>query len=102
MFIAAINTIQVRAAPGRTKALESRLACIVSILDKVSGCVSYTLSQSEADDELWIISGNWASTAAMEGHFLDPWMEALMNLAYCDVATSLRFNTMIFSPVVSR
>ncbi|MDB6141597.1 MAG: antibiotic biosynthesis monooxygenase [Pseudomonas sp.] len=102
MLVGAMNTIQVRAVPGRSGALGSRLEYIVGVLDKVSGCLSYSLSCSDADEDVWIVSGCWESKAAMEAHFLDPWMDALMDLAYCDVAISLRFNTSIFSPVSSR
>ncbi|MFH0022940.1 antibiotic biosynthesis monooxygenase family protein [Pseudomonas fluorescens] len=69
MTINAANTLEIRLPydPGGSfgRVLEEGVATCQSS----KGCLGYSLSRSDAEPRLWIVSGYWHSEAHMKEHF---------------------------------
>jgi len=97
MFIEAINTVQVHATSGRSDIVGAQLANMVETLRDTPGCLSYAITRSHLNVDVWIVSGHWESKEAMEVHFNHPALNDFTDLLACNVVRRIDFNT-FFTP----
>ncbi len=73
-----INTVQVRAAAGRSEELGRQLQKIVDTLRQTPGCDAYMVDRCPEDNQRWMVSARWQSEAAMQAHFNRPRRRGLL------------------------
>ncbi|WP_416426680.1 antibiotic biosynthesis monooxygenase family protein [Pseudomonas sp. App30] len=90
----------IRARAGRSAELGQRLERLLAPSRHTPGCLHFALQHSQCDEDLWLISGFWASQQAMAIWFDSPVMQVFDALVNDMLVTSLDFHT--FSDVDSR
>ncbi len=90
----------IRARTGRSAELGLRLERLLLPTRHTPGCLHFALQHSQCDDDLWLISGFWASQQAMAVWFDSPVMQVFDALVSDMLVTSLEFHT--FSDVQAR
>ena len=88
-----INTVQVRAAAGRTEELGKQLQKIVETLRQLPGCDSYMVDRCPEDTNRWTVSAHWQSEAAMQSHFNCPEVQGFIGLIDNQLANAVDFNS---------
>ncbi|MFH0022907.1 antibiotic biosynthesis monooxygenase family protein [Pseudomonas fluorescens] len=69
MHINAINTLEVRFAEEPDDSFEQRLAVYRERFEAEQGCVGFSVSRSQLEPHLWLLTGHWANAAQMTEHF---------------------------------
>lgn len=98
MFITAINTVEIDAAPGRVGEVCSILPHMVRALLGNSGCMGYAITDNRRAKNAWIVSGYWESVTQMYAHFDHPALAGLMDMLRAGMASRIKFNTFIINP----
>ena len=62
----------IRASSGRSAELGARLRDLLEPSLRAPGCLSFTVQRSQADADLWLLSGSWQDQQAMSGYFASP------------------------------
>lgn len=75
----------IKLKPGAEAAAIAVLEPIVEQTHAESGCLKYTLHRSTADPQQFVLIERWATQAALDAHFLEPYMGSL----FTDVADHL-------------
>jgi len=88
-----MNTVEIYPANGSTTALRAGLEALLVELNRVSGCVAYSLTCESAPGDAWIVTGYWDSIERMTAHFELPCLERLFELAAQRLVTGLCFGT---------
>ena len=65
------------AKPEQAEALGESLRNLVAPTLQEPGSMGYTLHRDNADPAVWILYEAWASRAALDAHFEQPYMRAL-------------------------
>jgi quinol monooxygenase YgiN len=99
MATKAINVIEVFAVSGQANGLKIPISSLVDSLRETSGCLSYTAVQSAANQDLWIITGHWESTAAMESHYQHPVLTRFAQLLGCHSVNTITVSSFADSRV---
>ena len=99
MATKAINVIEVFAVSGQANGLKIPISSLVDSLRETSGCLSYTAVQSAANQDLWIITGHWESTAAMESHYQHPVLTRFAQLLDCHSVNTITVSSFADSGV---
>jgi len=66
------------AKPGQAEALGEGLRQLVAPTRQEAGSLAYTLHRDIEDPNVWILYETWASRAALDAHFRQPYMQALL------------------------
>jgi len=88
-----INTVEVRAAAGRSEELGRQLQRIVDTLRQTPGCDAYMVDRCPEDSQRWTVSARWQSEAAMQAHFNRPEAQGFIDLIDSRLANSVDFNS---------
>ncbi|MFJ3483862.1 antibiotic biosynthesis monooxygenase family protein [Pseudomonas sp. NPDC090202] len=80
MITEAINIIEVYAVRGQGHSLELLITTLASELQDATGCICYHATRSSTSSDLWIVTGQWTSAAAMEEHYTHPGLDGVMKL----------------------
>ena len=94
----------IRASSGRSAELGARLrdllepslrapGCLSFTVLRAPGCLSFTVQRSQADADLWLLSGSWQDQQAMSGYFASPTLEVFGELVQARVVSSLDLHT---------
>lgn len=83
----------IRASSGRSAELGARLRDLLEPSLRAPGCLSFTVQRSQADADLWLLSGSWQSQQAMSGYFASPTLEVFGELVQAQVVSSLDLHT---------
>ncbi|MDD2105198.1 MULTISPECIES: antibiotic biosynthesis monooxygenase family protein [Pseudomonas] len=83
----------IRASSGRSAELGARLRDLLEPSLRAPGCLSFTVQRSQADADLWLLSGSWQDQQAMTGYFASPTLEAFGELVQEQVVSSLDLHT---------
>lgn len=83
MKTAVVNVIEVLAVSGQSDGLRQPIDQMLKTLSAIPGCLAYHVMRSARNEDLWIISGYWESTAAMHSHFAHPALNDLGRLLDC-------------------
>ncbi|BBP78849.1 antibiotic biosynthesis monooxygenase [Pseudomonas gingeri NCPPB 3146 = LMG 5327] len=83
----------VRARPGRSAELGSRLSSLIEPSRQAPGCLQFSLQHSLADADLWLVSGFWINQPAMTAYFNTPAMQIFAELVQDLVVNSFDFHT---------
>ncbi|WP_317847987.1 putative quinol monooxygenase [Pseudomonas sp. HTZ2] len=83
----------IRASSGRSAELGARLRDLLEPSLRTPGCLSFTVQRSQADDDLWLLSGSWSDQQAMSGYFASPTLEVFGELVQAQVVSSLDLHT---------
>ena len=83
----------IRASSGRSAELGARLRDLLEPSLRTPGCLSFTIQRSQADDDLWLLSGSWRDQQAMSGYFASPTLEVFGELVQTQVVSSLDLHT---------
>lgn len=83
----------IRASSGRSAELGARLRDLLEPSLRTPGCLSFTVQRSQADDELWLLSGSWSDQQAMRGYFASPTLDVFGELVQAQVLRSLDLHT---------
>ncbi|WP_339442995.1 antibiotic biosynthesis monooxygenase family protein [Pseudomonas hunanensis] len=83
----------IRASSGRSAELGARLRDLLEPSRRTPGCLSFTVQRSQADADLWLLSGSWQDQQAMSGYFASPTLEVFGELVQAQVVTSLDLHT---------
>nr|WP_315381249.1 putative quinol monooxygenase [uncultured Sphingomonas sp.] len=88
---------RLKAQPGQAEALELVLRALVGPTRAEAGCLTYVLHRAIALPDTWLLYESWASRAALDAHFAQPYMQALMSRvpALVDGAVEMTFATTI-------
>jgi quinol monooxygenase YgiN len=97
MLIAAINTVEIDAAPGRAGEVRTKLPVIVHALLGSTGCIGYSVADNHAIENSWIVSGFWQSESQMQAHFDSPELVGFMSMLSDGMAIRMNFNRFIAS-----
>ncbi|KXK70383.1 antibiotic biosynthesis monooxygenase, partial [Pseudomonas monteilii] len=62
----------IRASSGRSAELGARLRDLLEPSLRAPGCLSFSVQRSQADADLWLLSGSWQDQQAMSGYFASP------------------------------
>jgi len=94
------NISFLRAKPGHEIMLGALLAELAEPSRQESGCIDYTLHQSDGEPSLWFVYENWRSEDDLHAHFetdhLQRFVEAAAPLMSGDMTLGL------FTPVLPR
>lgn len=90
----------IRARAGHSAQLGQRLERLLETSRHTPGCLQFALQHSQCDEDLWLVSGFWASQQAMAAWFNSPVMQVFDALVNDLLVTSLEFHT--FSDVQPR
>ncbi|WP_449431378.1 putative quinol monooxygenase [Pseudomonas putida] len=83
----------IRASNGRSAELGARLRDLLEPSLRAPGCLSFTVQRSQADADLWLLSGSWRDQQAMSGYFASPTLELFGELLQAQVLSSLDLHT---------
>lgn len=83
----------IRASSGRSAELGARLRDLLEPSLQTPGCLSFTVQRSQADTDLWLLSGSWRDQQAMSGYFASPTLELFGELVQAQVVASLDLHT---------
>lgn len=83
----------VRASSGRSAELGARLRDLLEPSLRTPGCLGFTVQRSQADADLWLLSGSWQDQQAMRGYFASPALEVFGELVQARVVSSLDLHT---------
>ena len=83
----------IRASSGRSAELGARLRDMLEPSLRTPGCLSFTVQRSQADADLWLLSGSWQDQQAMSGYFASPTLEVSGELVQAQVVSSLDLHT---------
>ncbi len=83
----------IRASSGRSAELGARLRDLLEPSRQTPGCLSFSIQRSQADADLWLLSGSWCDQQAMSGYFASPNLELLGELVQAQVLASLDLHT---------
>jgi len=95
MPIAAINTIEIEAAPGRAGEVGTKLSHIVHALLNSSACMGYGVAGNHALENAWIVTGYWRSEGQMLAHFNHPELMGFMELLNSGLISRIHFNSFV-------
>ncbi|QCI79122.1 antibiotic biosynthesis monooxygenase [Hankyongella ginsenosidimutans] len=70
---------RIKAKDGKADALGAALRSIVTPSRAEPGCLSYVLHRAIEAPNIWIVYETWESPAALNHHFEQPYMVALLN-----------------------
>lgn len=87
----AINSVQIRAAQGRSDELGQHLARLLETLREAPGCLGYVARCSAGDPGHWTVCGQWRSTPEMQAHFHLPAAQGFIDLLDRRLACALDF-----------
>ncbi|MCI8210316.1 antibiotic biosynthesis monooxygenase [Pseudomonas sp. S25] len=82
-----------RARTGQSEQLGERLLCLIEPSRNADGCLNFTLQLSLKDPDLWLISGCWASDAAMNSWLATPELQVFSEVIQTYMVSSLDFHT---------
>ncbi|WP_341962626.1 antibiotic biosynthesis monooxygenase [Pseudomonas sp. RC10] len=68
MTIHAVNTLEIKAAAGFEGSFHSHLVELVTALKGSPGCLSYDVTRSSQQENVWLVTGLWTSETAMQQH----------------------------------
>ena len=83
----------IRASSGRSAELGARLRDMLEPSLRTPGCLSFTVQRSQADADLWLLSGSLQDQQAMSGYFASPTLEVFGELVQAQVVSSLDLHT---------
>jgi len=83
----------IRAASGRSAELGARLRDLLEPSLRTPGCLSFSVQRSQADADLWLLSGSWCDQQAMSGYFASPTLDVFGELVQAQVVSSLDLHT---------
>lgn len=83
----------IRASSGRSAELGARLRDLLEPSLRAPGCLSFSVQRSQADTDLWLLSGSWQDQQAMSGYFASPTLEVFGELVQEQVVSSLDLHT---------
>lgn len=83
----------IRASSGRSAELGARLRDLLEPSLRAPGCLSFSVQRSQADADLWLLSGSWQDQQAMSGYFASPTLEVFGELVQEQVVSSLDLHT---------
>ncbi|MBK5000156.1 antibiotic biosynthesis monooxygenase [Pseudomonas sp. S31] len=83
----------IRASSGRSAELGARLRDLLEPSLRSPGCLSFSVQRSQADDDLWLLSGSWCDQQAMSGYFASPTLDVFGELVQAQVVRSLDLQT---------
>jgi quinol monooxygenase YgiN len=83
----------IRASSGRSAELGARLRDLLEPSLRAPGCLSFSVQRSQADADLWLLSGSWQDQQAMSGYFASPTLEVFCELVQAQVVSSLDLHT---------
>lgn len=88
---------RLKARPGQAEALELALRGLVGPTRAEAGCLAYVLHRAVELPDTWLLYESWASRAALDAHFAQPYMQALMSRApeWVDGAVEMTLATAI-------
>lgn len=66
------------AKPGQGNSLGEQLRQVVAPTRQEPGSLAYTLHRDIANPDVWILYETWASRAALDAHFQQPYMQELL------------------------
>ena len=96
MHIHALNTMEIRLTDAPDPGLEQRLQGDLARLQAMTGCLSYVLTRSRNQPDLWILSGYWSDGEEMTAHFNSQAMATLID-ALIELGAQLNFA--IYAPM---
>ncbi|MFT3722899.1 MAG: putative quinol monooxygenase [Hyphomonadaceae bacterium] len=70
--------VRLTAKPEHNEALGESLRALIAPTTQEEGCLGYVVHRDNNDPNIWIIYETWASPAALEFHFAQPYMVALL------------------------
>ncbi|MEW5513371.1 antibiotic biosynthesis monooxygenase family protein [Pseudomonas asiatica] len=83
----------IRASSGRSAELGARLRDLLEPSLRAPGCLSFSVQRSQADADLWLLSGSWQDQQAMSGYFASPTLKVFGELVQEQVVSSLDLHT---------
>ena len=83
----------IRASNGRSAELGVRLRDLLEPTLRMPGCLRFSVQRSQADDDLWLLSGSWRDQQAMSGYFASPNLDLFGELVQAHVVASLDLHT---------
>jgi len=83
----------IRASSGRSAELGARLRDLLEPSLRAPGSLSFTVQRSQADADLWLLSGSWQDQQAMSGYFASPTLDVFGELVQAQVVSSLDLHT---------
>lgn len=93
MFIEAISTIHIQAAPEHASDLGLRLENIVIEIGTLPDCLGYLVARCTIAPDLWVVSSHWTTLTAMERHFTDPALKPFIDLLASRAVRRIEFNS---------
>lgn len=91
MSSTATNSVQIRAAQGRSDELGEHLNHLLTALREAPGCLGYELRRDSTDTHRWTVRGQWRSAAEMQAHFHLPAAQGFIDLLTSRLACALDF-----------
>lgn len=83
----------IRASRGRSVELGARLRDLLEPSLQTPGCLSFNVQRSQADADLWLLTGSWCDQQAMSGYFASPTLDLFGELVQAQVVASLDLHT---------
>lgn len=73
--------VDLMAKPGLGDTLGASLRAMIAPSLSEEGCLGYVVHRDNTDPDHWIVYETWASTAALDHHFAQPYTKALFSRA---------------------
>ncbi|AIZ33845.1 putative quinol monooxygenase [Pseudomonas sp. K1(2024)] len=83
----------IRASRGRSAELGMRLRDLLEPSQRSPGCLAFSVQRSQADADLWLLTGSWQDQQAMSRYFASPTLTLFGDLVQERVVASMDLHT---------
>lgn len=94
MTIQAVNTLEIKVAVGFEGDFHLYLSELISAFKGLPDCFAYEVARGSQQDNVWLVSGYWASEMAMRQHIYSEGFGSMIWALGCG-AVSVRFASFI-------
>lgn len=87
------HRVAIRAGVGHSAQVGARLSSLLNPCGAAPGCLHFALQRSLTEEDVWVITGSWADTSAMNDWFAAPELNLFSELLTERLVVSLDFQT---------
>ena len=87
------HLVSVRASVGRSEQVGTCLSGLIEASAQWSGCIHCAVQRSLTDDSVWLLTGAWTDSSAMNDWFCAPELMVFSELLAQRLVSSLDFQT---------
>ncbi|MGH8447769.1 antibiotic biosynthesis monooxygenase [Pseudomonas sp.] len=87
-----VITVKILMSSAIDVAKKREVISLVARLRTLPGCLSFSLTQSKSDNQLWVLNSHWVNDASMRSYFFEQDLSDLVQI-FVGRCKEMRFNT---------